>query len=240
MLRLFLHAEDPVVPVQLGDAVERRQGRVGELVHGERAPVALRTPEVDVAREWELEQVVGRDHEQVVVREPPVAERKANIAESAEAVVVRARPVVVDDDVLVPGPLLEGGRVDGVRDDVHRVDLARPGDAVEDPVRHRPAADRQQGLRDGLRQRPEPGRIARGEEENLHDATTAASSEPAYGGSCTPCSVTIAVTSVPGVTSKAGLRAVKRAVTSPGSRSSIGISAPLSIEWSTVELGATT
>jgi hypothetical protein len=43
-----------------------------------------------------------------------------------------------------------------------------------------------------------------------------------------------------GVTSNAGLRAAKRPVTSAGSRSSIGMSAPLAVSRSTVELGATT
>ena len=62
----------------------------------------------------------------------------------------------------------------------------------------------------------------------------------AYGARWTPCSVTIAVISAAGVTSKAGFRAGKRAVTSAGSRSSIGISAPVGVAWSIVELGATT
>ena len=69
MLGLLLHADDPVVLVELDDAVERRERRVGELVDGERAPVALRAPELDVVGERELEQVVGRDHEQVVAGE---------------------------------------------------------------------------------------------------------------------------------------------------------------------------
>ena len=47
--------------------------------------------------------------------------------------------------------------------------------------------------------------------------------DSAYGARCTPRSVTIAATSSPGVTSKAGFRAAKRALTSAGSRSSIGI-----------------
>jgi hypothetical protein len=60
-----------------------------------------------------------------------------------------------------------------------------------------------------------------------------------YGAVCTPRSVTIASISPAGVTSKAGFRASNRPVTSAGSRSSIGISAPLAVARSTVELGAT-
>ena len=55
-----------------------------------------------------------------------------------------------------------------------------------------------------------------------------------------PCSVTIAVISSAGVTSNAGLRAAKRVVSSAPERSSIGISAPVGVSGSTVELGATT
>ena len=49
----------------------------------------------------------------------------------------------------------------------------------------------------------------------------------AYGARWTPRSVTIAATSAAGVTSNAGFRAGNRVVTSAGSRSSIGISAPV-------------
>ena len=41
VLGLLLHPDDPVVVVELDDAVERRERRVGELVDGERAAVAL-------------------------------------------------------------------------------------------------------------------------------------------------------------------------------------------------------
>jgi hypothetical protein len=51
--------------------------------------------------------------------------------------------------------------------------------------------------------------------------------------------VTIAAISPAGVTSKAGLRAANRAVTSAPSRSSIGIAAPAGVDGSTVEVGAT-
>ena len=54
-----------------------------------------------------------------------------------------------------------------------------------------------------------------------------------------PVSVTIAAISSAGVTSNAGLRAGKRAVTSAGRAPRSG-SAPVGVAWSTVELGATT
>ena len=41
-------------------------------------------------------------------------------------------------------------------------------DAVEHPVEHRPPADRQQVLRHVVRQRPQAGRVARGEDHDLH------------------------------------------------------------------------
>ena len=52
-------------------------------------------------------------------------------------------------------------------------------------------------------------------------------SEASYGARWIPVSVTIAAISTAGVTSNAGLRAGKRSVTSAGSRSSIGIPAPV-------------
>ena len=59
-------------------------------------------------------------------------------------------------------------------------------------------------------------------------------------GRCTPSSVTIASISAAGVTSKAGLRAANRPVTSSAARSSIGIVSPLEVAGSRVEVGATT
>ena len=123
---------------------------------------------------------------------------------------------------------------------MHLVCDTRLGDPVDDPVDHRPAADRQQRLRHRIGERAQARRIASGEEERLHASTTARASDSPYGASCTPCSVTIAVMRVAGVTSNAGLRAAKRLVISAGSRCSIGMSAPCAVAWSTVELGATT
>ena len=151
-------------------------------------------------------------------------DREADVAERAEAVVVRGGAVVPDDNPPLRPPPLEPLRVDGVRDDVDAVDGAGILDRVEDPVDHRPPADRQQRLGRLLGERPQPHRITGGEQERLHAATTAPASDSTYGGRWTPCSVTIAVINPAGVTSNAGFRAGKRAVTSAGSRSSIGIS----------------
>ena len=127
------------------------------------------------------------------------------------------------DDLLPGGPALEVGREAGVGDEVDVVD---PGVAnlVQDPVDHRPSAHRQQLLRDRVGERAKASRIARGQDQGDHK----------------PSSVTIAVIRDAGVTSNAGLRAVKRVVTSDGSRSSIGIDAPVGVAGSSVDDGATT
>ena len=52
--------------------------------------------------------------------------------------------------------------------------------------------------------------------------------------------MTIAAIRSAGVTSNAGFRAAKRSVTSDGSRSSIGIPAPVAVSRSIVLVGATT
>src|SRR5262249_11533575 len=69
---------------------------------------------------------------------------------------------------------------------------------------------------------------------------TGAASNEEYGARWTPLSVTIAETSAAGVTSKAGFRAGNRAETSRGSRSSIGMLAPVAAPGSRVDEGATT
>ena len=108
---------------------------------------------------------------------------------------------------------------------MHLVDLRDLGEVVDDPVHDRPAADRQELLRPGVGQRTEAGRVARREDQRLH-AATAPLSDSTYGARWTPRSVTIAAINAAGVTSNAGFRAANRAVTSAGSRSSIGIDAP--------------
>jgi hypothetical protein len=64
------------------------------------------------------------------------------------------------DVVPAPGrPALELGGLVGIRDDVDAVEPVDLGQPVEDPVDDRPSADREQLLRDGVGQRPEPGRV---------------------------------------------------------------------------------
>ena len=74
------------------------------------------------------------------------------------------------------------------------------------------------------------------------DTTPAPATAAGSGGSSTPASVKMAVTSSAGVTSNAGLAAdcPGTNATSPGSRSSIGIAAPSGVEGSTVDRGAAT
>src|SRR5207247_9356347 len=105
---------------------------------------------------------------------------------------------------------------------------------LEQPVQERPAGDLQQVLRPVQCERIHPGRVAGGKDEGFH-ATTTAGRLAANGGRCTPSSVTMAVISSAGVTSKAGFRAAKRELTSTGSRSSIGMSAPPAVSGSTVD-----
>src|SRR5262249_51094835 len=130
--------------------------------------------------------------------------------------------------------LLEPRDLAGVRDDVDRVDLRHLLDRVDDPVEDRAAPDREQLLRPGVGKRTEARRVPGRENDRLH-----AASDSTNGVRWTPFSVTIAVISSAGVTSKAGLRAAKRAVTSAGSRSSIGMRAPSGVPRSTVVVGAT-
>ena len=51
---------------------------------------------------------------------------------------------------------------------VDLVDLAHLAHPVEQVVEHRPPREREQHLRDRVRQRPEPGRVPGGEDERLH------------------------------------------------------------------------
>ena len=75
----------------------------------------------------------------------------------------------MDDDVRAPPAHASnvGGEA-AVRDDVDLVDLVDLPDVREDPVEDRPAADRQQRLRDVVGERTEPGRVAGREDDRLH------------------------------------------------------------------------
>ena len=134
---------------------------------GERAGDPSRPPALDEAREREREQVVAGDHEQVVVQ-PGTVEHERDIADRAEAVVVRGRPVVVDRHVAPGGPGLELDRLLRVRDDVDGIESVHFAEPVEDPVDDRPAADREELLRDRVRQRAEPRGVPGREDDRLH------------------------------------------------------------------------
>src|SRR5581483_707212 len=194
----------------------------------------LRAPPGDVVREGEVEEVVAGEDEQLLLAEPGLVGDEPEVAHGAEPVLVRRRPVVVDDDAVRLRPRRELGGEPGVRDEMDPVDLLHFPDAVEHVIEHRPAAERQEVLRQVVGERPQPGRVAGGEEDRLHARLSA------YGARWTPRSVTIAVISSAGVTSKAGLRAGKRSLSSVGSRSSIGIPEPSAVARSSVEVGATT
>src|SRR5581483_5308136 len=183
------------------------------------------------------EQVVAGEDEQVVVGAGAL-EHEGDVADRAEAVLVRLRAVVVHGDPAAAGrPPLEVAGEARVRD---HVDVARHLlDPIADPVHHRTPADRQELLGDRVGERPQPGGIAGREHDRPHAATSPAS-DSAYGCRCTPRSVTIAAIRDAGVTSNAGFRAAKRAVTSSPERSSIGMPSPEGVARSTVELGATT
>ena len=129
-----------------------------------------------------------------------------------------------------PGPAPTRGnrrRKAAVRDDMQSRP-PRPTSVIarQDPVEDRPAADGQEGFGDVVGQRTETGRVPARENDRLQ-AATASRREPSYGARWMPRSVTIAETRSAGVTSKAGFRAGKRSVSSAGSRSSMGISAPV-------------
>src|SRR6201999_2934811 len=111
--------------------------------------------------------------------------------------------VVVDDDVAGGGPFLEVGREAVVRDEVDGVDDFHLAHGVEDPVEHRPGADGKEMLGPFVGERPKPRAVAGREQDGLHRR------DSSYGGRWMPFSVTIAVMSWAGVTSKAGLRAGK-------------------------------
>jgi hypothetical protein len=64
-------------------------------------------------------------------------------------------------------PGLEGGRIARVRDDVQPADVRRLLDLVDDPIEDRPPTDGQQRFRDRVGERPQAGRVARGENEGL-------------------------------------------------------------------------
>jgi hypothetical protein len=180
VLRLLDEGDDAVVRVDVDDPVARRELERADVADCDHARDALRAPECDEVGEAELEEVVARDHEQVVV-DPGALDDEPNVADRAEAVLVRHCPVVVDRDVAVADPLVEPRRLARVRHDVHRVHLRQLGDALEDPVDDRPATDRQELLRGLVGQRAEAGRVARREDDDFHAAAVSAARDSSYG-----------------------------------------------------------
>src|SRR5215208_5059053 len=211
-----------------------------DVAHRNRACTSLRAPERHVVGEAELKEVVARDHERVVPCQDAAVEDEPDVADRAEAVVVGRRSVVVDRDPPTADPVPEPGRLPRVRHEVHLVHLVYLVDLVEDPVDDRAPADRQQLLRDAVGERPKTRRVPSRQNERLHVRVTYPASNSVNGARWTPRSVTIAVINAAGVTSNAGFRAMKRSVISVGSRSSIGISEPVAVQRSTVDVGATT
>ena len=165
----------PVVG-QVDDPVAGRQLARADVAHGDRAAHPVRAPRVDERLEAEVEQVVARDDEQVVV-DPGLGDDEPQVADRAEPVVVRGRRVVVDGGRAGPAlaPRLERRRLARVRHDVDLVDLVHLFDRVDDPVQDRPPADRQQLLRPGVGERAESGRVPGREDDRLHAVTAPAS-----------------------------------------------------------------
>ena len=121
-----------------------------------------------------------------------------------------------------------------------------PRQQVQEVMENRPVRDRHHRLREksvsgrSLVPRPAAMTIAFTPALLARSARRPAQRSLRRARRWTPASVTIALTSAAGVTSKAGFRAGKRSVTSRGERSSTGIAAPDGVPRSTVDVGATT
>ena len=155
--------------VGLGDAVMGRELQVADVVerHGA-CGLRLGVRPLDETRQGELEEVVAGQDEQLVVLEPALLDHEPQVADRAEPVVVRGRSVVVHRHALRLRPAGEDGGEAVIRDEVDRIHLVDLTDTVEHPVEHRPAADRKQVLGHVVRQRSEPGRVARRKDQGLH------------------------------------------------------------------------
>src|SRR5215208_551557 len=239
-LGLLLQPRDAVVAVELDHRIATNGVEVPDVIHAKRR-ATFRQREDRKRRDALAEEVVSGQDEEVVV-ELRLADRQVEIADRAKPGLVVDRAVVQNPQRQpgAPGrPLAEGVRELGVGDHVHLVEALDPIELLHQTVEHRLPPDGEQRLGPVEGQRVEPRRVPRGEDDRLH-AGTAAPRASAYGARWTPCSVTIAEISSAGVTSKAGFHASKRELTSSGSRSSIGMSAPLPMDRSTDDEGATT
>ena len=203
--------------------------------HGARR-LRLGAPPLDEARQREVEEVVPGEDDELVALEPRRLDREPEIAHRAEPVLVRRCPVVVHRRPRSPRPSV---RTPGAKrlfvtrwTLVHVLDLAGRGRAPSRAsAARRPAGDASAGR---------PSAAAAASRSPLRGSRTSRAATPRTAARWTPSSVTIAAMSAAGVTSKAGLRAGKRLVSSAGSRSSIGIPEPSGVARSSVEVGATT
>src|SRR5215211_7041650 len=240
LLGLLLQPRDAVVAVELDHRVATNGVEVSHVVDAERR-ASLLEREDRKRRDALAEEVVSGQDEEIVV-ELSLADRQVEIADRPQPGLVVDR-AVVEDPQRHPGapgrPLTEGVRELGVGDHVHLVQALDVLELLGQTVEHRLPPDGKQRFGPVEGQRVEPRCVSRGEDHRLH-AGTAAPRASAYGARWTPCSVTIAEISSAGVTSNAGFHASKRELTSPGSRSSIGMSAPLPMDRSTDDEGATT
>lgn len=108
---------------------------------------------------------------------PNFCTTKIDVADGAELVGV-ARGAVVDDGegelrvrgVVGVGPLLEVGGELVVRDNEDLRDAGDGREVVNDPLHHRLAGDAEERLRFREREGIEACRVARGEDEDVHEA----------------------------------------------------------------------
>ena len=144
--RLLLEADEAVIAVELHHAVVSEQVAVGHFVDRDRA-AALRAPELDEVGQRVADQVVARDHEQVVAREPGLLDNEGEVADRPEPILVRGRAVVVNGHVR-RRPVRESRSEPRVRDEVDPLDVVQIADPFEQVVEHRPLRERQEHLRD--------------------------------------------------------------------------------------------
>jgi hypothetical protein len=141
------------------------QLEVADVVDGEQGLPRSRAARPEVAKRLAEEVVAGHDHEIVVDR--PDLEDEDDVADRAQAVILALRAVVDDLDTAASLPLVELPGELRVGDEIARIEADRVK-RVEQPVEHGAAANRQQRLGPVERERVEPGRVARCEDEESH------------------------------------------------------------------------
>src|SRR5205807_958857 len=88
LIGLLLEANDPVILVELDDAVMLQEVAVSDLLECDRTAPFL-PPKLDVVGERVADQVVAGDHEQVLIYEPRSVDREGEIPDRPEPVVIR-------------------------------------------------------------------------------------------------------------------------------------------------------